>query len=189
MFKGRHFDQSVILLCVRWYLASNLGLRDLEERMAERDLSIDHSTVHHWVVHVSPQLLEYFHQRKRPVAGKGTLTKPARHGRPDRITIDGSQTKHEAIASCDLEDRLRDRARHSPKPIPICKSKYLNNRIKQDHRRIKRRVRSMLGFKSIASAPIILDGIEMVHMMRKRQARFAYNPRLSIAEQFEILAA
>ena len=21
MFKGRHFDQSVILLCVRWYLA------------------------------------------------------------------------------------------------------------------------------------------------------------------------
>jgi transposase-like protein len=29
----------------------------------------------------------------------------------------------------------------------------------------------MLGFKSIASARIILDGIEMVHMMRKRQAR------------------
>ena len=30
MFKGRHFDQSVILLCVRWYLAYNLSLRDLE---------------------------------------------------------------------------------------------------------------------------------------------------------------
>lgn len=36
MFKGRHFDQSVILLCVRWYLAYNLSLRDLEEMMAER---------------------------------------------------------------------------------------------------------------------------------------------------------
>ncbi|MFD1980611.1 hypothetical protein ACFSQQ_38945 [Mesorhizobium kowhaii] len=35
----------------------------------------------------------------------------------------------------------------------------------------------------------ILSGIEMVHMMRKRQARFAYNPCPSIAEQFEILAA
>tara|TARA_R110002020_G_scaffold53338_5_gene149297 strand:+ start:14913 stop:15359 length:447 start_codon:yes stop_codon:yes gene_type:complete len=132
----------------------------------------------------------FFSQHCDLSAAKRFLRKAfARHGRPDRITIDGSQTKHEAIASCDLEDRLRDRARHSPKPIPICKSKYLNNRIKQDHRRIKRRVRSMLGFKSIASAPIILDGIEMVHMMRKRQARFAYNPRLSIAEQFEILAA
>ncbi|MER9332304.1 IS6 family transposase, partial [Mesorhizobium sp. M0488] len=29
MLKGRHFDQSVILLCVRWYLAYNLSLRDL----------------------------------------------------------------------------------------------------------------------------------------------------------------
>jgi len=47
----------------------------------------------------------------------------------------------------------------------------------------------MLGFKSIASARVILDGIEMIHMMRKRQARFAYNPRPSIADQFEILAA
>ena len=103
--------------------------------------------------------------------------------------IDGSQTNHEAIVSCDLEDRLCDRPRRSSKPIRIRKNKYLNNRIEQDHRRIKRRVRSMLGFKSIASARVILDGIEMVHMMRKRQARFAYNPRPSIAEQFEILAA
>ena len=33
MFKGRHFDRSVILLCVRWYLAYNLTLRDLEQMM------------------------------------------------------------------------------------------------------------------------------------------------------------
>jgi len=44
MFKGRHFDRSVILLCVRWHLAYNLSLRDLEEMMAERGLSVDHST-------------------------------------------------------------------------------------------------------------------------------------------------
>ncbi|GAA4161906.1 hypothetical protein GCM10023069_08470 [Shinella granuli] len=75
------------------------------------------------------------------------------------------------------------------KPIEIRKSKYLNNRIEQDHRRIKRRVRPMLGFKSLTSAAIILSGIEMVHMMRKRQARYAYNPNPSLAEQFAILAA
>ncbi len=112
-----------------------------------------------------------------------------RHGLPDRIVIDGSQTNHEAIISCDAEHRLRDRSRRSLQPIRIRKSKYLNNRIEQDHRRVKRRIRSMLGFKSTASAEVILSGIEMVHMMRKRQARFAYNPRPSIAEQFEILAA
>ncbi|ATU95061.1 hypothetical protein BLM14_25175 (plasmid) [Phyllobacterium zundukense] len=64
-----------------------------------------------------------------------------------------------------------------------------NNRIEQDHRRIKRRIRPMLGFKSLKAAEIILSGIEMVHMMRKRQARYAFNPNPSLAEQFAILAA
>ncbi len=56
MFKGRHFDRCVTLLCVRWYLAYGLSLRDLEEMMAERGISVDHSTVHRWVTHFSPQL-------------------------------------------------------------------------------------------------------------------------------------
>jgi putative transposase len=47
----------------------------------------------------------------------------------------------------------------------------------------------MLGFKSQASAAVSPSGIEMIHMMRKRKARYAYNPRPSVAEQFEILAA
>jgi putative transposase len=70
MFKGRHFDHSVILLCVRWYLAYNLSLRDLKEMMAERGLSVDHSTVHRWVVRFAPQLLEPFNRRKRAVTRK-----------------------------------------------------------------------------------------------------------------------
>jgi transposase-like protein len=47
----------------------------------------------------------------------------------------------------------------------------------------------MLGFKSMATARVILGGIEMVHMMRKEQARYARNSKLSLAEQFELLAA
>jgi hypothetical protein len=39
------------------------------------------------------------------------------------------------------------------------------------------------------SARAILGGIEMIHMMRKQQARYACNPQPSLAEQFELLAA
>ena len=46
----------------------------------------------------------------------------------------------------------------------------------------------MFGFKSMVSANAVLSGIEMIHMMRKQRARFVYNPRPSIAEQFEIIA-
>jgi transposase-like protein len=112
-----------------------------------------------------------------------------RHSRPERIVIDGSQTNREAILSCDTADRLRDRLRHRLKPIRITQSAYLNNRIEQDHRAIKRRIRPMLGFKSIKSARVILGGIEMVHMMRKGQAKYVHNRQPSLAEQFDLLAA
>jgi transposase-like protein len=70
MFKGRHFDRSVILLCVRWYLAYNLNLRNLEEMMAERGVSVDHATIHRWTLRYAPELLERFNRRKRAVTGR-----------------------------------------------------------------------------------------------------------------------
>jgi hypothetical protein len=70
MFKGRQFGQSVILLCVRWYLAYDLSLRDLEEMMAKRGIAVDHTTIHRWTVRFSPLLLERFNRRKRAVTGK-----------------------------------------------------------------------------------------------------------------------
>ena len=65
--------------------------------------------------------------------------------------------------------------------IRIRQSAYLNNRIEQDHRAIKCRVRSMLGFKSMASARAILGGIEMIHMMRKGQAKYSCNRQVCLA--------
>jgi putative transposase len=70
MFKGRQFDRSVILLCVRWYLSYGLSLRDLEEMMAERGIAVDHATIHRWEVQYSLELLQRFNLRKRAVTGK-----------------------------------------------------------------------------------------------------------------------
>jgi putative transposase len=70
MFKGRQFDRSVILLCLRWYLAYNLSLRDLEEMMAERGIAVDHATIHRWTVRYAPLLLERFNFNKRAVTGR-----------------------------------------------------------------------------------------------------------------------
>jgi hypothetical protein len=39
------------------------------------------------------------------------------------------------------------------------------------------------------TARVILREIEMVHMMRKGQAKYARNPQPSLAEQFKLLAA
>jgi transposase-like protein len=131
----------------------------------------------------------WFSEKRNLTAAKRFLSKALkRHDRPERIVIDGSQTNREAILSCDSTDRLQDRSRRKLKPIRIRQSAYLNNQIEQDHRAIKRRVRPMLGFQTMDSACAILGGNEMIHMMRKQQAKYARNLHPSLAEQFEILA-
>jgi transposase-like protein len=47
----------------------------------------------------------------------------------------------------------------------------------------------MLGLKSISSARVILSGIELVHMVRKGQATYAYHSNVSLVEQFDLIAA
>jgi transposase-like protein len=44
-FRGRHFNDVIIILCVRWYLRYSLSYRDLEEMMAERGVAVDHVTI------------------------------------------------------------------------------------------------------------------------------------------------
>ena len=58
MFNGRHFDREVIILCVRWYLRYKLSLRDLVEIMAERGLSLAHTTILHWVKRYTPEFVK-----------------------------------------------------------------------------------------------------------------------------------
>lgn len=53
--------------------------------------------------------------------------------------------------------------------MQLRQQEYLNNIVEQDHRFIKKRVRSILGFKSHRTATLILSGIESMHMMKKGQ--------------------
>ena len=55
LFGGRHFDREIFVLCVRWHLRFKLSFRGLGEMMAERGLSIAHTTIMRWVHHYAPE--------------------------------------------------------------------------------------------------------------------------------------
>ncbi|TAM08245.1 MAG: IS6 family transposase [Paraburkholderia sp.] len=67
VLKRLHYPLDVILLCVRWYVAYSLSLRNLEEIMAERGIEVDHSSVHRWVIKLVPLIEKAFRKYKRPV--------------------------------------------------------------------------------------------------------------------------
>jgi transposase-like protein len=55
LFKGRHFDREIIILCVRWYLRFKLSFRDLVEMMAERGIHLAHTTIMRWIARYVPE--------------------------------------------------------------------------------------------------------------------------------------
>jgi len=222
--KGAHCPQDIMLMGVRWYLASPLRSRHVEELLEERGVPIDHATIQRWVVQYRPQLDEALHRRQRPVwvswrmdetymkvkgqwdylyravdktgqtidflltehrdeqAAKRFLTKAIRrHGVPEKITIDGSAANEAAIKSYNEEHGTA---------IAIRQIKYLNNIVEQDHRGVKRITRPMLGCKAFDAAQGTLAGIELMHMIKKRQLVVEEGAEgLTAAELFYSLAA
>src|SRR5918996_3655923 len=83
-----------------------------------------------------------------------------RNGLPETITIDGTDANAAAIKSYNEEHGTT---------IIIRQVKYLNNIVEQDHRAVKRVTRPMLGFKAFEAAQSTLIGIELMHMIKKRQ--------------------
>ena len=75
LFEGRHFDREVIILCVRWYLRFKLSLRDLVEMMAERGLSLAHTTIMRWVWRYAPEFEKRWNGSPRRSAGHGGWTR------------------------------------------------------------------------------------------------------------------
>src|SRR5674476_37892 len=55
-FKWKHYAGEIILLNVRWYLKYSLSYRNLEEMMAERGVTVDHTTIMRWVHQYSPEI-------------------------------------------------------------------------------------------------------------------------------------
>jgi transposase-like protein len=82
--------------------------------------------------------------------------------KPRVITVDKNPAYPIAIEQLKKEKSI-------PDGMQLRQQKYLNNIVEQDHRFIKKRVRSMLGLKSLRTATLILSGIEAMHMMKKGQ--------------------
>jgi len=205
LFTGRHFDRLLIIQAVRWYITYKLSYRDVCELMAERGVTLVHTTVMRWVQCYVPVFEKRWQKYARPVGlswrvdetyirvkGKWTYLYRAvdKQGRtvdfllsekrdkaaakrffmkatgnnkaPEKITLDGYEATHQAVADLQAEGVLSA-------TVEVRTSKYLNNLIEQDHRRVKQRYYPMLGFKKFCNAEVTLSGIELAQKIKKGQ--------------------
>jgi transposase-like protein len=108
--------------------------------------------------------VDFYLSRKRDVnAAKAFLRKAMKGQRiPTKITLDAYAASHRAVSDLKEKGEL-------PQRVLVRTSKYLNNTIEQDHRRVKQRLRPMLGLKSVRTAAIVISGIELAEKIKKGQ--------------------
>ncbi len=83
---------------------------------------------------------------------------------PRLVVTDLLASYRAALCGLKRDGNLPERTRH-------LRGRWLNNRIEQDHRRVKRRTGPMLGFKRFATARRVLAGVEAMAMLAKGQVR------------------
>ena len=211
-FKGRHHKGEIILWAVRWYCKYGISYRDLETMLAERGVSVDHSTIYRWVQRYAPEIekrLRWYWKRPSiwrswrvdetyvKVSGKWVYlyravdkdgrtidfylsptrnTKAAKrflgkalkglkdYEKPLKINTDKAPTYGPAISELKAEGKCLEDMEHR-------QVKYLNNVVEADHGKLKRLIKPTLGFKSMKTAYATLKGFEVMHALKKGQAK------------------
>ena len=164
LFKRRHFEAEIIVLCVRWYLRyRSWRVDEMYCRVARK------WTDFYRAVDSTGATIDFLLSAKRDAAAaKRFLQKALRspgHPRPRVINVDRNPSYPKAISALRQTGDLGRRCRCRP-------VRYLNNIIEQDHRAIKRRLRACQGFRSFHAAWRTLQGIEAMNIIRKGQVRW-----------------
>jgi IS6 family transposase len=194
---GYRFPREVIAVAVRWYLRYGLSYRDVEELLAERGITVDHTTVYRWVQIFTPEFID--------------AARPARHVIGDRWFVDETYVKvsggwtylyraidqHGQVIDV-LVSRRRDGAAarvfftraltFGRAPVEVTTDRapvyprvigefarasrhvfeqYANNSVEADHARLKARLRPMRGLKTVRSLRTIAAGHAFVQNLRR----------------------
>jgi transposase-like protein len=219
-FVGYRFPPEVILLAVRWYLRYGLSYRDVEELLAERGVEVDHVTIYRWVQRFTPllidaarpcrhgvgdrwfvdetyvrvagvwryvyravdqhgQVIDVYVSKRRNIAAATRFfeTVLAAHGRPAEVTTDLAAPLLSVVDEL-LPDAVHDTAQYS------------NNRVENDHGRLKARLRPMRGLRTDRTASIVIGGHAFIQNLRRGHYELGVEARhkgLRLAAAFDEL--
>ena len=120
-----------------------VSYRDLVEMMAERGLSLAHTTILRWVQRFVPAFEKRWNRYARPTGSAWRVD--------ETYTLDGYAASHRAVRELQEQDEVLKTAK-------LRSSKYWNNVIEQDHRTIKLRWDPCSGSNSSNQRPSRLRG-------------------------------
>jgi IS6 family transposase len=212
-FRGRHFEATLIIQAVTWYLRYALSYRDIEEMLLERGMEVDHSTINRWVLAYAPAIERRLRRFRKPHCGSvrvdETYIKVRGQWRYLYRAIDkhGQAVDFLLTAKRDLDaakrffrkmlqdqpllapDRIgtdgAGKAGLLPRTPAHHVTKHLQQGIESDHFRVKRPMPRVGGFRSFNTARRTIQGFEAMLWLRKG---FGFAGAWTVREQNQLLA-
>jgi len=77
IYRHRRFPAEVIETCVRWYITYRLSYRDMVAMMAERGVTVSHTSIMRWVLRYVPEYEARWGRYARPVHGSWRMDETA----------------------------------------------------------------------------------------------------------------
>ena len=219
-FRGFRYPPEVIVLAVRWYLRYGLSYRDVEELLVERGIEVDHVTVYRWVQRFTPLLVDAARPCRHAVGNRWfvdeTYVKVAGRWRYVYRAVDQYGQIIDVYVSAKRDTNaarrfftMAIRAHREPTEVVTDRAaplgvvidellpgafhnmeQYANNRIENDHGRLKARLRPMSGLKHDRTASVIIRGHALMQNIRRGHYELGVDarPHRRVAAAFTELA-
>ncbi len=178
-FKGKQFQQDVIIVAVGYYLRYNLSYREVQELLYDRGINVCHTTIYRWVQEYSKILYHLWKKKNKQSFYSWKMDEKKRDtqeayaflkrlhkqfGQPRVIVTDKAPSIGSAFRKLQ-RNGLYTKTEHRT-------VKYLNNLIEQNHRPIKRRNKF---YRSLRTASSTIKGMETFEEYIKRTEEMVYD--------------
>ncbi|MGF2186258.1 IS6 family transposase [Lactococcus lactis] len=185
-FKGKQFQQDVIIVAVGYYLRYNLSYREVQEILYDRGINVSHTTIYRWVQEYGKLLYQIWKKKNKKSFYSWKMDETYIKIKGKRLVKQFDEPKvvvtDKAPSITSAFKKLKEYGFYQGTEHRTIK--YLNNLIEQDHRPVKRRNKF---YRSLRTASPTIKGMEMIRGIYKKNRRNGTLFGFSVSTEIKVL--
>ncbi|MDT2877069.1 IS6 family transposase [Lactococcus lactis] len=185
-FKGKQFQQDVIIVAVGYYLRYNLSYREVQEILYDRGINVSHTTIYRWVQEYGKRLYQIWKKKNKKSFYSWKMDETYIKIKGKRLVKQFDEPKvvvtDKAPSITSAFKKLKEYGFYQGTEHRTIK--YLNNLIEQDHRPVKRRNKF---YRSLRTASPTIKGMEMIRGIYKKNRRNGTLFGFSVSTEIKVL--
>ena len=185
-FKGKQFQQDVIIVAVGYYLRYNLSYREVQEILYDRGINVSHTTIYRWVQEYGKLLYQIWKKKNKKSFYSWKMDETYIKIKGKRLVKQFDEPKvvvtDKVPSITSAFKKLKEYGFYQGTEHRTIKQ--LNNLIEQDHRPVKRRNKF---YRSLRTASPTIKGMEAIRGLYKKTRKEGTLFGFSVSTEIKVL--